>query len=488
MAAVAVFLLFASPSAALAANTEGDLWHDRPSSQPLVPQIAKAFPSLAPLVRMIKPAVVNVSTTQRVHHPAMGGYGPGDPFGQFFQQFFGGQMMPQQEVERQSLGSGFFIDERGYLLTNNHVIEGADVIRIKLADGREFPAKVVGTDPKTDVALVRVSAKGEHDFPYLYLGDSDALAVGDWVIAIGNPFGLELSVTHGMVSAKERSIGAGPYDDFIQSDALINPGNSGGPLFDMNGAVVGINTAITSRGQGIGFAVPINMAKQLLPQLATGHIVRGWLGIGIQPLSPNLAKSFGLESTNGALIADVMRDGPAARGGLKRGDIVVSLDGKSIKTPAELTRAVAALGPGSVASLAVIRDGGRRDVSVKIGRRPEEGPGEGPPQEGQAAPGADEETKPDALGLSVRRLEPEAAAAMGMPQDIAGVLVSRVAEGSPAADAGIEVGDVIVEVNRRPIRSLKDYRVALEKTRAGELARLRVQRKQASIFFAVKLK
>ncbi len=487
VAALAALLAFAlsAPLGACAkarADTAGDLWHDRQSSQPLVPAIAKAFPSLSPLVKQIRPAVVNVSTSQRIRHPWMGS----TPFDQFFGQFFGGQV-PQQEVERQSLGSGFFIDDRGYLLTNNHVIEGADVIRIKLADGREFPAKVIGADPKTDLALVRVQAKGEHDFPFLYLGDSDALEVGDWVIAIGDPFGLELSVTHGIVSAKERTIGAGPYDDFIQSDALINPGNSGGPLFDMDGAVIGINTAITSKGQGIGFAVPINMAKQLLPQLERGHIVRGWLGVAIQPLSQNLAKSLGLPNTNGALVADVVKGGPAARGGLEQGDVVVSLNGKPVATPPELTRAVAALPPGSRATLGLVRNGKSVTQQIEIGRRPEEAGQEGQ-EPGEERQGRQEEAKPDALGLTVRPLGPDEAAAMGLPQGRGGVQVTRVGEGSPAQDAGIAPGDVVLEVNRRPVRSVKDYRAALRATRPGELALLRVQRKNESIFFAVKAK
>ena len=296
-----------------------------------------------------------------------------DPFQQFFGGFFGGQGVPRQrELERQSLGSGFIISEKGYVLTNNHVIEGADHIKIHMADGREFNGRVVGTDPKTDVALVKIESP-DTNFPFAYLGNSDTLEIGDWVLAIGNPFGFELSVTHGMVSAKERTIGAGPYDDFIQSDALINPGNSGGPLFNLAGEVVGINTAITSKGQGIGFAVPINMAKQLLPQLQTGHIVRGWLGIGLQPLTPDLARSLKLPGTKGALISQVQRGQPAQKGGLKGGDVVVAFNGHPIESAAELTRDVAAVAPGTKVSMDVLRDGQQKSFKVKLGQRPEEG-------------------------------------------------------------------------------------------------------------------
>jgi serine protease Do len=438
---------------------------------------------------------VNIHSTQRVRQRGMYGSGP-NPWQQFFEQYFGGQgPMPQQrEPERQSLGSGFIIDERGYVLTNNHVIDGADEIKVTVADGRDFTAKVVGTDPKTDVALLKLQGT-DSGFPYLLLGDSDQLEVGDWVVAIGDPFGLELSVTHGMVSAKARTIGAGPYDDFIQSDALINPGNSGGPLFNMSGAVVGINTAITSHGQGIGFAVPINMAKQILPQLLTGHIERGYLGVGLQKLTPDLAHSLGLPGTNGALVAQVVPGQPGEKGGIHNGDVVVGFNGGPIHTPGELTRAVAGVRPGNKITLAVLRGGATKTLKFKVGERPDDigghrgirGPGgddegdergdadEGGPAAPQEAP------HPDSLGLTIHKPPPQ----LGLKE---GVQITSVEPEGAASEAGLQPGDVILEVNRHPVHSVAEYREALGATKSGELALLRVERQHESIFFAVKAK
>ncbi len=488
LAAAFLAAFLSSPGAHAANNApSGGLWRDQAAGSALVPDIPKHLPSFAPLVAQIKPAVVNIATSQHVRHPGFYNYGP-SPFDQFFQQFFGGQR-PQREIERQSLGSGFIIDEDGYVLTNNHVIEGADQIRVKLADGRELPARVVGADPSTDVALLKLEGGGG-GYPYLLLGDSDTLEIGDWVIAIGNPFGLELSVTHGMVSAKERSIGTGsPYDQFIQSDALINPGNSGGPLFDLEGGVVGINTAITRQGQGIGFAVPINLAKQILPQLLKGHVVRGYLGAELQQLTPPLAQSLGLRDDKGALVANVVPGGPAARGGLKGGDVVVSFNGSPIHSSAELVRGVAAMRQGSRVAGGLIRAGAPQGVQIKLGERPAQ-PGEPGGEGGEGGEGAEpwqppEPAKPDALGLSVRKVDPETAQAMNLPGG-GGVQVTQVAEGSAAADAGLQPGDVVVEVNHRAVHSPAEYRAALAATRAGQMALLRVQRQSESIFFAVK--
>ncbi|MHB8417227.1 MAG: Do family serine endopeptidase [Myxococcales bacterium] len=469
-----ILALAGAPGAARAARAPaGGLWHDQPAGTSLSPDITEHFPSLAPLVAQIKPAVVNISTTQHIRHPGFYGYGPG-PFDQFFQQFFGGQV-PQREIERQSLGSGFIVDEDGYVLTNNHVIEGADQIRVKLADGRELPAKVVGADSKTDVALLELEGGGK--FPYLLLGDSDVVQVGDWVIAIGNPFGLELSVTHGIVSAKERTIGAGPYDQFIQSDALINPGNSGGPLFDIEGGVVGINTAITRQGQGIGFAVPINTVKQLLPQLLEGHVVRGFLGAGLQPLTPDLAQSFGVSSTKGALVANVEPGGPAARAGLRPGDVVVAFNGTPVHSVNQLVRAVAGVRPGTKVAMGIIRDGSPKGLKVKVGERPDD-QGEGAGQGQGGEPGGQEaQPRQDALGLSVRGLGGQG-----------GVQVTAVAPESPAAEAGLTPGDQILEVNQKPVHTTSEYLAALGATRKGKMVTLRVQRQNESIYFAMKMK
>ena len=491
----ALSLAFA-PSAALGQPVDpNNLWHEPKAGSSLVPEVAHAFPSLAPLVKQIKPAVVNIHSTQRVHQRGgMYGNGP-NPWQQFFEQYFGGQgqMQQQREPERQSLGSGFIIDERGYVLTNNHVIDGADEIKVTVADGRDFTAKVVGTDPKTDVALLKLQGT-DSGFPFLLLGDSDQLEVGDWVVAIGDPFGLELSVTHGMVSAKARTIGAGPYDDFIQSDALINPGNSGGPLFSMSGAVVGINTAITSHGQGIGFAVPINMAKQILPQLLTGHIERGYLGVGLQKLTPDLAHSMGLPGTNGALVAQVVPGQPGEKGGIHNGDVVVSFNGGPIHTPGELTRAVAGVRPGNRITLAVMRGGATKTLKFKVGERPddiggrhgrgaagdEEGDERGDADEG-SSPAPQETTHPDALGLTIHKPPPQ----LGLKE---GVQITSVEPEGAAAEAGLQPGDIVLEVNRHPVHSVAEYREGLGATKSGELALLRVERQHESIFFAVKAK
>jgi serine protease Do len=467
--ALTAAVLVASPAAA------GEkLYHEHVGNTPEV-----TLPSLAPLVKQIKPAVVNINTSQRMRVGPMMGPG-GDPFEQFFGQFFNGQA-PQRELERQSLGSGFIVDEKGYVLTNNHVIEKADKIHVTMADGREFAAKLIGSDPKTDVALLKIESN-QADFPYVNLGDSDAIEVGDWVVAIGNPFGLGLSVAHGLVSAKERSIGFGPYDDYIQSDALINPGNSGGPLFDLAGEVVGINAAINPKGQGIGFAVPINQAKQLLPQLVTGKIVRGWLGVSIQSLNADLSRSLNLTSTKGALVAQVVRGGPAEKAGLKSGDVVVKLNGQPIGTASELTRAVAVFAPGSKIAVEAIRDGQSKSFKVKIGERPDDSQ---MIAEGEEAPPG-EASPADALGIAVRPLSGEQVQAMGLESG-EGVIVASVRTDGPAAQAGVEPGDVVVEVNRHKIHSIGDYQKAIGNVRSGEMALLRLRRRQSSIYVAVKI-
>jgi serine protease Do len=466
--------LVGSVLVALPAGAAEKLYHEHAGSASQA-----TLPSLAPLVKAVKPAVVNINTSQHLRRGPMGGPG-GEPFEQFFGQFFGGQP-PQRELERQSLGSGFIVHERGFVLTNNHVIEGAEKIRITMADGREFAAKLVGTDPKTDVALLKIESSAS-DFPYVNLGDSDALEVGDWVVAIGNPFGLGLSVTHGLVSAKERSIGAGPYDDYIQSDALINPGNSGGPLFDLAGNVMGINTAM-SRGQGIGFAVPINLAKQLLPQLETGKIVRGWLGVSVQSLTPDLARSLNLSSNKGALVAQVVKGGPAEKAGLKSGDVVVKLNNQPVTTANELTRAVGAFAPGSKIGLETIRDGQPKSFKLKVGQRPEDDQlmAEARSEE-QGGPASE----PDALGIAVQPLRGEQAQAMGLGSG-EGVVVASVRNDGPAAQAGVEPGDVVLEVNRHKVHSVSEYQQAVGKVRTGEMALLRLQRQQSSIYVAVRI-
>ena len=327
--------------------------------------------SFASVARRAMPAVVNIFTTQKVRiQPFPAPFGRQDPlFERFFREFF-----PDMPLEREqrSLGSGVIFDGDGFILTNHHVVANADEIKVKLSDTRELQAKFIGSDPRTDVALIQIDDKA--GLPRAALGDSDQLGIGDWVLAIGNPFGLEQTVTAGIVSAKERVIGAGPFDDFIQTDASINPGNSGGPLIDMDGRVVGLNTAIFSRtggSIGIGFAIPINLVRQIATQLKENkRVVRGWLGVATQDITPDLARVFGLESTDGAVISDIYRGGPAHTAGIRRGDVIVGLDGKKVKTSREVSRWVAETRVGDTVTVEVLRDGKRRSFPAKITEPP----------------------------------------------------------------------------------------------------------------------
>ena len=434
--------------------------------------------SFADLVESVKGAVVNISTTQTLkENPMQPFFAPNSPFrdffGEEFKHFFG--EVPQGQLKTHALGSGFIISNDGLILTNNHVVEKADEIKIKTLDGNEYDAKVVGRDPKTDIALIQIQAKG--NLPKAAkLGDSEAIRVGDWVIAVGNPFGLGNTVTAGIISAKGRVIGAGQYDDFLQTDAAINPGNSGGPLFDMNGEVVGINTAIVAQGQGIGFATPINMAKDILDQLKTGKVVRGWLGIMIQDITPELAESFGTTVTKGVIVADVVADSPAEKGGLKRGDIVQTLNGKQVENANMLSRSVAALAPESKVSIEVIREGKPVTVKLTIGTMPEEA---------QMNKSAGPKTE-SAWGITVQNLTPELAKRFGVDEKEGGVVITDLAEGSPAADARLRQGDIIEEVNRQKIQNVRDWKQATEKMKKGEPLLLLVKRGANTFYVAIK--
>jgi len=331
---------------------------------------AKPF-SFAGVARRATPSVVNVFTTHRVKVTPFGApMGPGDPFDDFFRQFFPG--LPR-EMEQKSLGSGVIIDREGFILTNHHVVANADEIQVKLSDTRSFPAELVGSDPRTDLALIRIKGK---DLPPAELGNSDELGVGDWVLAIGNPFGLEETVTAGIVSAKERVIGQGPFDNFIQTDASINPGNSGGPLIDEDAKVVGVNSAIYSRSGGsvgIGFAIPINLAMQVVGELRSHRrVVRGWLGVAMQDVTPELAHSFGLPSDDGALISDIYRGGPAHRAGVRRGDVIVGFNGRPVKNSRELSRWASEVAIGTSVRIEVMREGGKKTFEVVIEEAPVE--------------------------------------------------------------------------------------------------------------------
>ena len=328
------------------------------------------FPqSFADLVDKVQPAVVNISTTTTVRVPGnpfqhFFGQNPHDPFGDFFENFFGA--VPDRELKQRSLGTGFIIDKSGLIITNNHVVERADEIKVKLTDSREFKASVIGRDPKTDLALIKISSPLEK-LPVLPLGDSDKIRVGDWVLAVGNPFGLEHTVTKGIISATGRVIGSGPYDQFLQTDAPINPGNSGGPLINLRGEVVGINTAIVPGGQGLGFAIPSNMAKAITAQLKEkGQVSRGWLGVSMQKVTPELASSFGRQDVHGALVTDVVPQSPAERAGIKSGDIIVTFAGQRIKEVNDLSRIVAVTPVHRDVDIKLFREGKEVSLNVRL--------------------------------------------------------------------------------------------------------------------------
>jgi serine protease Do len=343
-----------------------------------------------------------------------------------------------------------------------------------LSDGKEYDAKVIGKDAKTDIALIKVNVRSS--LPVAALGDSDKLEVGDWVMAIGNPYGLDHTVTAGIVSAKGRVIGQGPYDDFIQTDASINPGNSGGPLFNLRGEVVGINTAIISGGQGIGFAIPVNMAKALLPQLKTsGKVVRGWLGVVIQKVTPDLAKSLGLKVLEGALVSDVIEDSPAAKSGIKRGDVIVSFDGKPIKEIDQLPRIVAATPVGKKAKVGLIREGSSVEVDVTIT--------EGKDETREAANTGPEVDKN--YGLVVQNVTPEIAHHLRV-KDTKGVIVTDIQQGSAAEEADVRAGDIIREINRKPVRNVDDFREILSKVRPKEGVVMLVKRENMTFYAVIK--
>jgi serine protease Do len=422
--------------------------------------------SFTELVKRVGPEVVNISTTKVIKRGSMprafGNEGPWREFfgDDFFERFFG--QMPRERKQR-SLGSGVIIDpKKGYILTNNHVIAGADEITVRLDDGKEYNAEVVGRDPKTDLALIRTKAglDVEGGAP---LGDSNKVEIGEWVMAIGNPFGLERTVTVGILSAKGRVIGAGPYDDFLQTDAAINPGNSGGPLFNMKGEVIGINTAIVASGQGIGFAIPINMAKELLPQLEKGKVTRGWLGVSIQEVTEEIAKSFNLKDAKGALVAEVMEDTPAKRGGMERGDIITSFDGKDVETPNELQRIVASTPPDKSVKVKVIRNGKTETLAIKLGTMP------GETTETEKAITTD-------LGLTVQTLTPELAEQFNWSKDEKGVLITGVDPSGAGDEAGLRRGDLIKEIDRQEVESTEDYQRILEKAKKGESVLLLIKR------------
>ncbi|MEW5737570.1 MAG: DegQ family serine endoprotease [Myxococcota bacterium] len=434
---------------------------------------------LADVAERVVPSVVNISSEKVVRET--GGppdFGPlqNDPF---FRHFFGlpeGGGQPRERREH-SLGSGVIVSDKGVVLTNNHVIENADQIRVGLSDGREFEATIVGRDPDSDLGVLQL--KGEvKDLRPLPFGDSSVLRLGDVVLAVGNPFGVGQTVTMGIVSAKGRaSVGIVEYEDFIQTDAAINPGNSGGALVNMRGELVGINTAILSRSggyQGIGFAIPVNMARPIMEGiLSRGRVLRGWLGVAIQEVTPQLKEAFALTEGTGILVSDVTADGPAAKAGLKRGDVILSLDGQKVESTARFRNAIAMAGPDKEVTLEVLRDGARRTVKVKLGAKP---------VGGQQARGDAPEGKLG--GLSLSELTPALRRQHEIPDDIPGVLVADVEVGSAAARAGFRPGDVIMEVNRRVVKTVRDFNEAFQQSK-GVVAVL-VHRRGSTLYLALR--
>ena len=441
-------------------------------SAPVVPAaMPVAEGSFAKVAEVVGPAVVNINTFAR------GGAGrtPIEEFfgDEFLRRFFGGE--PERQQQQRSLGSGVIVDPSGICLTNAHVVERAMDIEVVTAEGKKHKAKIVGLDKRTDLAVLRL--QGGAPYPSAVLGDSDKIKVGDWVLAIGSPFGLQQTVTAGIISAKGRSIGQGPFDDFLQTDAAINPGNSGGPLVNMSGEVVGINSAILSRSGGnvgIGFSIPSNMAKRIYTELATkGKITRGWLGVSIQELTPELAKSFGLKEPRGVLIADVVKDSPADRAGLASGDVLMEFDGKRVDTPQDLQKIVAATAPGKGVPVRVWRDKGERAFEIKLGETPEEtAQVVEPGNKGKSV-----------LGLDTRPITPEIQRQLNL-RTSEGVIVARVEDESAAAEAGLQRGDVVREINRQRIRNMQDFERATQGIKPGDRVTMLLQRGPQPLYVA----
>ncbi len=431
----------------------------------LLDRSAKAFSSV---VKKAGPAVVHIAVEKAVTNQGRQGANPYDFFNDpFFKRFFGPNFrhpgpQPQPKRRQQGAGSGFIFEQDGYILTNNHVVEDADKITVQLADKREFEAQIIGTDPQSDVAIIKIEAQS---LPTLPLGNSDNMEVGEWVIAIGNPFQLNQTVTVGVISAKGRNrVGITDYENFIQTDAAINPGNSGGPLLNIHGEAIGINTAIFSRSggyMGIGFAIPINMAKTIKTQLLDdGKVTRGWLGVVIQDINEDLAKSFDLKSTEGVLVAEVSEDSPAEKAGLQQGDVLVSLNNAPMADVADLRNKIAMTKPDSKVYLSVIREGKRKKIAVTIGEQPAD--------MGIASSKKGKSTSLSKFGLTLQDLTPELAEQFGYAQK-QGVLIADVEPNSPAGRVGLQPGHLIEEVNRKPVSNLKELKKAMKKAKKDQV-------------------
>ncbi len=436
--------------------------------------------SFSQLAEEAKPGVVNIRTVKIIK-------GGSPVFRHFFGNPFGGNRNPfeeffgpfqgdgnQRDFKQRSLGSGFIIDKDGLIVTNNHVIEDADQIKVILSNDKEFDAELVGRDPKTDLALIRI--KGAKDLKPLDLGDSDKLEVGKWVVAIGSPFGLEQTVTAGIVSAKGRIIGSGPYDDFIQTDASINPGNSGGPLLNMDGEVVGINTAIIASGQGIGFAIPINLAEGIITQLKDkGEVTRGWLGVGIQDLTPELADYYGLKEEKGVLVTQVFDGDPADKAGIKINDVILSINDKTVSTGRELSSMIANTPVGHQTKVDLIRDGKRKTMTVTLAKRDDD-------QKTELSQGREN----DELGIDVTDLDSDIARRFGIDGNENGVLVTDVKDDSLAQNADVRPGDIIKEINRSVVKDRSEFVQLMKKYHTSDSIQLLIKRRNAG-YLVVKI-
>ncbi|MCF6246986.1 MAG: DegQ family serine endoprotease [Desulfobacula sp.] len=430
--------------------------------------------SFSELAQKAKPGVVNIRTTKTIE-------GGGRVYRHFFGQPFGGNRQglddffapffnqrPQSRKES-SLGSGFIISKDGYIVTNNHVIKDADKIKVILHDNKEYDAKVIGTDPMTDLALIKIEAK---KLKPLTFGSSSDIKVGSWVVAIGSPFGLEQTVTAGIVSAKGRIIGSGPYDDFIQTDASINPGNSGGPLLNMDGEVIGINTAIIRSGQGIGFAIPSDMAQGIIDQLTEQkRVSRGWMGVAIQNITEKLAKYYGIEETRGVYIAKVYEGDPADNAGIMVGDVIIQINNKKIDSSRDLSRTVASHFVGKTIKVKLIRNGDEKTIKVKLGKRPDQNPDV-----------VAENNSQDLFGYRLKQMDSDLAKQLGYPPEVKGLVVLEIKPGTPASNSNVRQGDVLIEINRQKIGSLSEYLQSLEQISQGSLVQLLFRRGNTRVF------
>src|SRR5579864_4460942 len=433
--------------------------------------------SFAPVVKRVVPAVVSITSSKMVKTGLEGeGQGQMDPL---FRQFFGEQgrqfNMPR-ERRAEGMGSGVIVSPEGYILTNNHVIDGANEVRVTLADRREFKARVVGADPKTDVAVLKIDAQ---NLQPIVIGESDKLQVGDYVLAVGNPFGLGKTVTMGIVSAMGRgNLGIEDYENFIQTDASINPGNSGGALVNDRGELVGINTAILSHGsggnEGIGFAIPINMARNVMSQILDhGKVNRAYLGIMVQDITPGISKAMNLKNMKGVLVGDVSPNGPAQKSGIKRGDIILDVNGKTMEDSRELRNTISMMDPNATVNLKLVRNGSPTDVTVKLGELPTD------KEQAKTEQGSSDKALD---GVTVETLDAQSARQLGLPASTTGVVVTDLNPSSPLASAGLRTGDVIQEVNHQPVKNVAQFEEAVRK--AGNNPLLLVNRKGSTLFLA----